>query len=228
MTITIQIDALIVIGVTIVLVGVFALVGSLFKKSDPLAKTPLWMVPILWLVNSIDNMAIESMGHKYAKIMTPYLLAIASFIFLCNILGLFSLPSPTSNFSVTLTLAFITWLTQQIASIKFSGLKAYLHGFIEPIFLFLPMNIFGKFSSLLSMSLRLFGNILAGGLLMSLVYSATGFVSNLIVDFNFLGPIIAPILHAYFDVFAGFIQTLIFITLTVVFVGNEIPDELKD
>lgn len=228
MRIEVQIDALVVIGVTIVLIGVFAMVGSLFKKTDPLGKIPLWMSPIIWLVNAIDNMAVESMGHKYAKIMTPYLLAISSFIFLCNILGLFSLPSPTSNFSVTLTLAFITWLTQQIASIRFGGIKAYLHGFIEPIFLFLPMNIFGKFSSLLSMSLRLFGNILAGGILMSLVYSATGYVSGLIADFNFLGPIIAPVLHAYFDVFAGFIQTLIFITLTVVFVGNEIPDELKD
>ena len=228
MSISIQIDALVVIGVTIVLILLFALIGSLFKKCDPLGQIPLWMSPILWLVNAIDSMAIESMGHKYAKIMTPYLLAISSFIFLCNILGLFSLPSPTSNFSVTLTLAFITWITQQIASIKFGGIKAYLHGFIEPIFLFFLFFFFGKFSSLLSMSLRLFGNILAGGILMSLVYSATGFVSGLIMDFNFLGPIIAPILHAYFDVFAGFIQTLIFITLTVVFVGNEIPDELKD
>lgn len=228
MKIEVQIDALVVIGVTIGLIGLFALVGSLFKKADPLGKIPLWMAPIIWLVNAIDSMAVESMGHKYAKIMTPYLLAISAFIFLCNILGLFSLPSPTSNFSVTLTLAFITWLTQQVASIKFGGIKAYLHGFIEPIFLFLPMNIFGKFSSLLSMSLRLFGNILAGGILMSLVYSATGYVSSLFVNINFLGPIIAPVLHAYFDVFAGFIQTLIFITLTVVFVGNEIPDELKD
>ena len=89
MNISIQIDALVVIGVTILLIILFALVGSLFKKADPLATIPLWMTPILWLVNAIDSMAVESMGHKYAKIMTPYLLAISSFIFLCNILGLY-------------------------------------------------------------------------------------------------------------------------------------------
>ncbi|MBQ1447579.1 MAG: F0F1 ATP synthase subunit A, partial [Solobacterium sp.] len=82
---------------------------------------------------------------------------------------------------------------------------------------------------------RLFGNILCGGIMMSLVYAGAQAASNGIAQllgqgspvFNFLGPIVAPLLHAYFDVFAGFIQTLVFVTLTMVFVGVEIPDELK-
>ena len=45
--------------------------------------------------------------------------------------------------------------------------------------------------------------------------------------FNFVALILAPALHFYFDLFAGFIQTLIFITLTMVFVGNELPEEMK-
>jgi len=46
--------------------------------------------------------------------------------------------------------------------------------------------------------------------------------------FNFMAPVITPLLHAYFDVFAGFVQTLVFTTLTVVLIGNDIPDEEKD
>lgn len=227
MNITIQIDSFVVIGVTLLLVLVFKCMGMMIERHDPLKPLPWWLSGLVMLVENLDNMAIENVGRKYASMMTPYLVSIAIYIFTCNILGLFSIPSPTSNYSVTLTLALFTWVFQQVAAIYHGGIGSYLHGFIEPIVLFLPMNIIGKFSSLLSMSLRLFGNILAGGVMMSLIYAFTNVVSNVVLPFNFLGPIVAPLFHAYFDVFAGFIQTLIFITLTVVLVGNELPDDVK-
>ena len=132
-------------------------------------------------------------------------------------------------------LTIITWVLVQIAQLKAGGFKAYMHSFIEPIPVFLPMNIFGKFSTLLSMSLRLFGNVLCGGIIMSLVYSFTSWCSTALINFivpvgsaiNFIAPILTPALHFYFDLFAGFIQTLIFITLTMVFIGNEVPEEMK-
>ena len=72
--------------------------------------------------------------------------------------------------------------------------------------------------------MRIFGNIVSGGILMSLVYAATGYLSGLLFSFipiNVVGPIIAPVLHAYFDVFAGFIQTFIFVTLSSVYISME-------
>ena len=70
---------------------------------------------------------------------------------------------------------------------------------------------------------------------MQLVYNFAQVLSNTVASwfgnttgfFNFLGPIIAPILHLYFDLFAGFIQTLVFVTLTMVLIGNDIADEAK-
>ena len=132
-------------------------------------------------------------------------------------------------------LAIITWVITQAASFKYSGVKNWFLSFLEPIPVLLPINILGKFSSIISMSLRLFGNILCGSIIMSLVYTGTQGLSNLIAGwlgagspvFNFMGPLLAPVLHAYFDVFAGFIQTLVFVTLTMVFVGVEVPDDLK-
>ena len=89
---------------------------------------------------------------------------------------------------------------------------------------------------MLSMALRLFGNITCGSIMMSLVYMGTANLSNAIAGlvgiqgtvFNFMAPIITPILHMYFDLFAGFIQTLVFVTLTIVLLGNDIPEEEKD
>ena len=70
---------------------------------------------------------------------------------------------------------------------------------------------------------------------MQLVYNSTQALANTIGNalgapgsvFNFIAPFIAPILHVYFDLFAGFIQTLVFVTLTMVLIGNDIPEEAK-
>jgi F-type H+-transporting ATPase subunit a len=85
-----------------------------------------------------------------------------------------------------------------------------------------------KFSTLLSLSLRLFGNILSGGILMSVIYQMLGSISKmipLIGKFNIFGVIIAPVLHFYFDLFSGVMQAFIFITLTISFIGKELPNK---
>ena len=129
----------------------------------------------------------------------------------------------------------MTWLLIQITELKYQGVKGYFHGFLEPLAVMLPMNIVGKFSTMVSMAVRLFGNILCGSIMMQLVYGATQGLSNLLAGFlgakggvfNFVGPLIAPILHAYFDLFSGFIQTLVFVTLTMVLIGNDIPEDVR-
>jgi F-type H+-transporting ATPase subunit a len=80
------------------------------------------------------------------------------------------------------------------------------------------------------MSFRIFGNILSGIILMSLVYFALGNASSFIFSFLpeglnsiFIAPLIAPWLHLYFDLFSAFIQTLVFISLTMLFVAQEGP-----
>ena len=63
---------------------------------------------------------------------------------------------------------------------------------------------------------------------MSLAYTFTGWLSDfvpLIGNFNFIGVVIAPILHLYFDVFAGFLQAFLFISLSLIFIGVEVPQE---
>ena len=89
---------------------------------------------------------------------------------------------------------------------------------------------------LLSMSLRLFGNAISGFCLMTLVYNGLRGLSATVFSFLettgpvawnelFFAPIVAPILHLYFDLFSGLIQTTIFIFLTMINIGLEAPQE---
>ncbi len=232
----IQSDVYTIILLTIVLaIGIIA-ISKKIEKADPLEKPKGIIVPVLWAVDSVYTTVKDNVGKKYADALTPYILVLWVYIFTANIISLFGLSSPTSNLSVTLFLAFVTWLLIQIVEFKFQGVGGYFHSFLEPIAVMLPMNIVGKFSTMVSMSLRLFGNILCGGIMMQLIYSFCQWVSNTLVGlftslngnvFNFMAPVVAPILHAYFDLFAGFIQTLVFVTLTVVLIGNDIPEEIK-
>ena len=86
---------------------------------------------------------------------------------------------------------------------------------------------------LLSLTMRLFGNAISGWTLMTLVYWALEELSNLIVTlpkemagFSVIAPFITPVLHAYFDIFSGFIQTTVFIFLTMIFVSQEGPEDV--
>ncbi|MDD6259355.1 MAG: F0F1 ATP synthase subunit A [Erysipelotrichaceae bacterium] len=236
MTITIQKDVFTIILETILIGIAFVVIGNKFKKADPLAKPHGIMTFVIWAVQSVYNSVKDNCGEKFARNYAPYILVLWVYIFFSNIISLFGLSSPTSNLSVTLLLSFITWVVVQYVEFKYGGVKAYFHSFLEPIPVMLPMNIIGKFSTMISMSLRLFGNILCGGIMMSLIYNFCQYLSNAIIGlfasvggnaFNFMAPVLAPLLHAYFDVFSGFVQTLVFVTLSTVLVGNDIPDEVK-
>ena len=135
-----------------------------------------------------------------------------TFILCANLIGLIGLAPPTSDYSVTLTLALITFTLTQYYGLKNSGLGGYLKGFTEPIPLLTPLNIIGELANPISLSFRLFGNVLAGVLIMTLFYHAVGYFA----------PIIAPPFHAYFDVFSGVLQSFIFTMLTMVFIGGNL------
>ena len=233
---TVQSDVYVIILLTLIIGIGIILISKKLDSTDPLEKPKGIIVPVILGVQTVYNAVRSNVGSKTADRLTPYILVLWIYIFLSNIVSLFGLSSPTANLSVTLLLAFITWVLIQITELKYGGFGAYLHSFIEPLPVMLPMNIIGKFSTMCSMALRLFGNITCGGIMMQLIYSGTQILSNMVAGwfgakgnvFNFAAPIIAPILHAYFDLFAGFIQTLVFVTLTMVLIGNDMPDEVKE
>ncbi len=229
--ITIQKEIVSLVVVALVICFGCVLVGNKIKKADPLAKPGGVVLLALWFVDLIDNQVLTIVRNRFVKNLAPYIGTLCLFLFLSNILGLFGFNPPTMNYSVTLSLALITWIMIQFNAIRDNGIGSYIHGFFEPIFPFVVPNIFGKIAPLISMSIRLFGNILSGSIIMSVIYSGCMFLSDLLLGlfnvsgFNLFGIVIAPFFHAYFDVFAGFIQMFIFISLTMVFISNELKED---
>ncbi|MFV0499105.1 MAG: F0F1 ATP synthase subunit A [Bacilli bacterium] len=181
------------------------LVAYKVKRADP-SKRPKGLVFFAeYFVTSINNFTKQNLSEG-RRSLAPYLGMLAMYLLISNLSGLLSFVPPTSDFNVTLTLALITIVMAQIYGIKVDGVKNYFRSFTEPYVFLLPNNLLDLITTPLSMALRLFGNVLAGAIIMSLVYNALGFISVLV----------APVFHAYFDVFAGGIQTFVFVLLTAV------------
>lgn len=225
---TVQVEIFAIAIITSILLTLFYMVGQKVKKADILAKPSTVVTLALVFHDFILNFTEGNMGKKAAKTYAPYIGSLALFLIFSNLSGLFGLTSPTANYSVTLTLALITFIFIQYTKISVNGFGGYLKAYFEPFPPFVIMNVFGTISPLISMSLRLFGNMTAGSVLMMLFYEFTGFISGFIPvigQLNVFGIVIAPVFHAYFDVFSGFIQTYIFISLTTILVGVELPQE---
>ncbi len=165
------------------------------------------------VVEMLDNMVKSSMGSQ-AKKYRNYIGALFIFIFVSNISGLLGLRAPTADYGVTLPLGLMTFAIVQYNNIKYNKLGAFTDLFKPLPFLF-PINLIGEIALPFSLSLRLFGNVLSGTVIMSLIYS-------LLAKFAYGWP---GILHIYFDVFSGAIQTYVFCMLTMAFTMQKIPED---
>lgn len=165
------------------------------------------------IVEMLDSMVKSSMG-EHAKRYGNYIGTIFIFIFISNISGLVGLRPPTADYGVTLPLGIITFCIVQYNNIKYNKFSAFTDLFKPLPFLF-PINLIGEIALPFSLSLRLFGNVLSGTVMMSLIYSL---LSKVAIGWP-------GILHIYFDLFSGAIQTYVFCMLTMAFTMQKIPSE---
>ncbi|MCQ2791979.1 MAG: F0F1 ATP synthase subunit A [Bacilli bacterium] len=221
--------SLILIGVLIIFCFVIFI---LVKRADPLEKPKGLLALVEIGVDKVDGLVEDNMGKGFPN-FGAYVCAIALFIFFSFIIGITGLPSPLGYLGVPLSLALCTFVMIHATSVKYTKWK-YFKRYVDPIPVFLPVNLLGMWAPLLSLTLRLFGNAFAGWVLLSIVYWSLGSLSNLIFanlpagpGSIFIAPLVTPVLHAYFDVFSGAIQTLVFMFLTMLFVAQEKPEEDK-
>ncbi len=203
------------VSLLIVCVGLITLaVVARLKLKDTDGK-PGGLQNVLELaVEMLDSMVKGTMGEK-GNPFRNYIGALFAFILFSNLSGLLGLRPPTADYGVTLALGLMTFTIVQFNNIKYNKFGAVTELFKPLPFLF-PINLIGEIAVPISLSLRLFGNVLAGTVIMGLVY-------GLLSKVAFLWP---GALHAYFDVFSGAIQTYVFCMLTMVFIGNKIPDNI--
>ena len=96
------------------------------------------------------------------------LLGIIPFMFISFTIGITGLPTPMNNLAVPLSLALVTFILIHYTSVRYTKWH-YFKRFVDPIPLFLPMNLMSMWAPLLSMTLRMFGNAIVGWVLISLI-----------------------------------------------------------
>ena len=201
-------DTLIVtIGIMVLLIALAIVVRVKLSKFE---EVPTGFQNFIELaVETFDNFVINSAGAKLSWI-GGWFFTVFTFLLISNMSGLITfIRPPTADWSLTVALAIITVVMMQGVGIWYRG-RDYLKGFLKPFFLFLPINILSEFSRPISLSFRLFGNVLGGMILVSLVYALAPTVLALFLP---------VVLHAYFDIVSGAMQAFVFTVLSLTYMG---------
>lgn len=145
--------------------------------------------------------------------MFPLIASLGFFILCCNYLGMIpGFLSPTSNLNTTLACALIVVVMTHVLGVKFHGVK-YIKHFLGPVWwlswLILPIELVGHFSRVLSLSIRLFGNVFGEELVLSILFFLAGLY-------------MAPVPMMLLGLFTGFIQAFIFVLLSMMYFAGAI------
>ena len=157
------------------------------------------------IVEMLDGMVGGVMGKQAVRFQN-YI----GTIFIFNLSGLLGLRPPTADYGVTFALGIITFTLIHFNKFKYQKVSGVLKGLCEPWPIWAPINIISDLAVPISLSLRLFANVLSGTAIMALIYALLSKVA-----------IIWPAaLHVYFDLFSGAIQTYVFCMLTMTYIAD--------
>lgn len=266
------------------IIGLFAIVaGHSFKKADPLKKEqPKLLFAIHWFTEKVDGFVLSRMGPEF-RYLVPYFMFVFLYLPASFLFGLLGVEAPATAWVSNLCLAFGTWVFIHFTAIKYRKFRYYQRYFsmdndsafnVALNCLFTPINVATVVVPIVSLSFRLFGNALAGLIVMTLIYSATATISAKItalgtvgvaialgalllllivrqiiktkkfrftpglailtlifgvtvaytaagLEFNIVGVFVGPLLHLYFDVFGTYVQTMVFLFLSSIFIADE-------
>jgi F-type H+-transporting ATPase subunit a len=175
-------------------------------------------VQLIWegVVNQVNSQVEDNLGrvHPYAA---PLAISLFFFILFANWFEVIPsefneatghlLPAPTADTNLTYALAAITIVSVWVYGIRQKGVKGYFKHFLEPYPVMLPLEILQELIKPVTLALRLFGNIFAGGIMLSLIA---------LIPWYFGMPVV-NIIWKLFDMFIGAIQAFIFALLTVLY-----------
>lgn len=177
---------------------------------------------ILETVSSLMDMVTQSLGSFHYKHFS-FIAALFFFIITCNTVGLIPFfVEPTANINTTIAVGLVGLLYRDFYAIKEHGIKGYLKEFFQPLFIMFPLHIMGKFSALISISFRLFGNIFGGMIITHIWFgSAANNIYLNIVNFFGLGLVI----NLFFGLFEGIVQAFVFAMLSLTYLSLALAHE---
>jgi len=203
-------QVLAVIWFVITILLIFSILGTQNTERIPNS----WQNFMEAAIDYIVEIAKDQLGESFYKEWIPFIGTLFLFIFGCNWAGaiipwkLIKLPegefaAPTNDINTTVALALLTSFAYFYAGLSKKGL-GYFKRYIQPLPLLLPINILEDFTKPLSLSFRLFGNVLADELTITVLTS--------------LVPLVIPLPIMLLGIFAGSVQALIFSTLAAAYI----------
>ena len=182
-----------------------------------------------WVMDFVKGLIKSNMDWKDGGRFHILGITLIMYIFVSNMLGLpFSITydgvlwwkSPTADPAVALTLAAMVLGLSHYYGIKLKGVKGYGKEFIKPFWFMFPIKIIEEFANTLTLGLRLYGNIYAGEILLSLLAGglATGAVGT-------IAAILPTLAWQGFSVFIGAIQSFIFAMLSMVYLSHKVSQD---
>ncbi len=202
--------------VVLILCGFSVVAGRVMKKGSEVPGGFQNVIELI--VEKLDGMANSTMGKNAPKFYN-YIGTVFIFILFSNISGLLGLRPPTADYGVTFPLGVLTFILIHFNQFKYQKPKAIWADMCSPLPpwlpIWFPINVISEIAVPISLSLRLFANILSGTIMMALIYGLLGVIAT-------AWP---AALHAYFDLFSGAIQTYVFCMLTMTYINNAIGEE---
>ncbi len=184
-------------------------------KTVPKGKQVVAETIVGWIYKyTSDNMGKEN------EHFAPYIGTIFSFILIGSSLGLLGVRPITADLNVTAALAVMTFFLIQANAIKKLGVRGRLAEMCDPYPFMFPLKLLEEVTLPVSLTLRLFGNILGGVIVVDLWMYLMEYLSGLLTDVPFLRAVTVLPLNGFFDMFEPAIQTYIFSMLTMVFLTN--------
>lgn len=175
------------------------------------------------IVGSVENQVRSTMGER-GLFVIPLAVTLFVFILICNWLEMLPttlpghhqvLPAPTGDINLTAALAILVIVLVHVTWIRKSGLRNYVGHYLKPNLAFLPINVVEEIAKPLTLALRLFGNIFAGGIMLVLI-------ADLPAKFILPIPVMGFVWELFDGLFVGPVQAFIFTLLTLLYFSSAV------
>jgi F-type H+-transporting ATPase subunit a len=199
-----------VIMMTWIVIAILIGFGILATRKREFLPRPFQIIGEM-MVTQIYQLTEDAMDKQRAEKYGPMICALFLFMVLSNWLGVIPhLEEPTKDLNTPLSLGIMGFVIAHFAGIKSKGFKEYAREYFQPMFFMMPLNVIGELAKIVSISFRLFGNIMGGSIIILVVSHLT---------YSLLLP---PFLNAFFGLFVGTIQAFVFTMLTIVYISVQI------
>ncbi len=164
------------------------------------------------VVESFRDLVNESLG-KLGPRYFAFILSLFLFILVSNWIGVVPfLREPTRDLNTTLILGIVGFVVAHVTALRVKGFRAYVKEYFQPFFFMFPLNVIGEAAKVVSISFRLYGNIMGGAIIIAVV-------SRLVRDI-----LLPPFLYAFFGLFVGTVQAFVFAVLTLTYISVAIQE----